>query len=136
MLTIDRLHKVDRLALRIIAALDRGIEWVGDHHEALLVNAAYKVAEAKATAIGKAEDKISDLEDKRMDLVAEGAEAKIVLAAKYKAALAALDKDIAQRGDKIGADLAAAAQALVAATKDYEQTIAEATDKLGVGVEA
>ena len=136
MLTIDRLAKVDRLALRIIAALYRGIEWVGDHHEALLVNAAYKVAEAKATAIGKAEDKISDLEDKRMDLVAEGAEAKIVLAAKYKAALAALDKDIAQRGDKIGADLAAAAQALVAATKDYEQTLDEATDKLGVEVEA
>ena len=136
MLTIDRLAKIDSIAMRIMATLYRGLEWVGDQYEARLVDAAYKVAEAKATAIGKAEDKISGLEDKRMDLVAEGAEAKVVLIEKYKAALAALDKDIVQRGDKIGADLAAAAQALVAATKDYEQTIAEATDKLGVEVDA
>ena len=136
MLTIDRLAKVDRLALRIIAALHRALEWLGDKHEAFIVDAAYKVAEVKASAIGKAEDKISDLEDKRMDLVAEGAEAKIVLAAKYKAALAALDKDIAQRGDKIGADLAAAALALVAADKAYEATVKAASDKLGVEVDA
>ena len=91
MLTIDRLHKVDTIATSIIAALHRGIEWIGDQYEARLVDAAYKVAEAKATAIGKAAAKISDLEDARAELVAHGAEAQAVLREKYKAALEALD---------------------------------------------
>lgn len=136
MLTIDRIAKVDRLALRIIAALHRGIEWVGDHHEALLVDAAYRVAEAKATAIGKAAAKISDLEDARAELVAHGAEAQAVLREKYEAALAALYKELAAKGDKLDTDLAAAAGALVAADKAYEATVKAASEKLGVEVEA
>ena len=110
MLTIDRLAKIDSLAMRIMATLYRGLEWVGDKYEASLVDAAYKVAEAKAAAIGKAEDKISDLEDARAELVAHGVEAKLLLQAKYKAALAALDKEIVAKGDKLGTDLAAAAE--------------------------
>ena len=136
MLTIDRLAKIDSLAMRIMATLYRGLEWVGDHYEARLVDAAYKVAEAKAAAIGKAEDKISDLEDARSELVAHGVEAKLLLQEKYKAALAALDKELAAKGDKLDTDLAAAAQALVAANKDYDTTIRAASDKLGVEVEA
>lgn len=136
MLTIDRLHKVDLIATRIIAALYRGIEWVGDHYEARLVDAAYRVAEAKAAAIGKAEAKISDLEDARAELVAHGAEAQAVLREKYKAALAALDKELAAKGDKLDTDYAAAAEAFVAANKAYDATIREASDKLGVEVEA
>ena len=136
MLTIDRLHKVDIIAMRIMATLYRGLEWVGDQYEARLVDAAYKVAEAKATAIGKAEDKISDLEDARAELVAHSVEARVLLQEKYKAALAALDKELAAKGDKLGTDLAAAAEALVAANKAYDATIRAANEKLGVEVEA
>lgn len=136
MLTIDRLAKIDKLATRIIDALYRGIEWVSDHYEASLVDAAYLVAAAKAAAINKTADKISDLEDARSELVAHGAEAKVLLQEKYKAALAALDKELAAKGDKLDTDLAAAAEALVAATKDYDATIQAASDKLGVEIES
>ena len=136
MLTIDRLAKIDRLAMRIINALYGGLEWVGDQYEARLVNAAYKVAEAKAAAIGKAAAKISDIEDARAELVAHGAEAQAALREKYKAALEALDKELKARGDKLGTDLAAAAEALVAADKAYEATAKAASDKLDVEVGA
>ena len=136
MLTIDRLAKIDRIVLLTMAAIYRGLEQVGDHIEARLVDAAYKVAEAKAAAIGKAAAKISDLEDARAELVAHGAEAQAVLREKYKAALAALDKELKAKGDKLDSDLAAAAEALVAADKAYEATVKAASDKLGVEVDA
>ena len=134
MLTIDRLVKIDSLAMRIITALYRGVEWVGDHYEARLVDAAYRVTEAKAAAIGKAKAKISDLEDACSELVAQDVEAKVLLKEKHKAALAALNKELAAKGDKLDTDLAAAAEALVAANKDYEATVRAANDKLGVEV--
>ena len=136
MLTVDRLAKIDSIAMRIMATLYRGLEWVSDLYEARLVDAAYKVAEAEAAAIGKTEDKISDLEDARSELVAHGAEAKVLLQEKYKAALAALDKELEAKGDKLDTDLAAAAEALVAADKAYDATIKAAYTKLGVEVEA
>ena len=136
MLTIDRLAKIDNIAGSILVALHRGVEWIGDQYEARLVDAAYKVAEAKATAIGKAAAKISDLEDARAELVAHGAEAQAVLREKYKAALEALDKELKAKGDKLDSDLAAAAEALVAADKAYEATVKAASDKLGVEVDA
>lgn len=136
MFTIDRLAKIDSIATRIIAALYRGVEWVRDHYEDRLVDATYRGVEAKAAAIGKAEDKISDLEDARSELVAHGVEAKVLLQEKYKAALAALDKKLAAKGDKLDTDLAAAAEALVAANKDYDATIRAANEKLGVEVDA
>ena len=136
MLTIDRLAKIDSIAPRIIAALYRGVAWVDSSYNNRLVNAVYRVAEAKAAAIGKAEDKISDLEDARSELVAHGVEAKVLLQEKYKAALAALNKELAAKGDKLDTDLAAAAEALVAANKDYDATIRAANDKLGVEVAA
>ena len=136
MLTIDRLAKIDNLAQRTLAALRRGTEWVRDHYEDRLVDAAFRVAESKAAAIGKAEDKISDLEDARSALAAHGAEAKVLLQEKYKAALAALDKELAAKGDKLDTDLAAAAEALVAANKDYDATIRAASEKLVIEVAA
>ena len=135
MLTIDRLSKIDSIILRIIPALYRGIEWVGDHYETLLVNAAYKVAEAKAVAIGKVESKISDLEDDRAELQAYALEARVILQRKYREALDALTAELVAKEDNINAGLAAAAEELVAATKAYDQTVDEAYEKLGVGVE-
>ena len=134
MLTIDRLAKIDIIALRILRALRRGLNWLGDHYEARLVDATYRVAESKAAAIGKTEDKISDLEDARSELVAHGVEAKVLLQEKYKAALAALDKELEAKGDKLDTNLAAAAEALVAANKAYDATVLAAIDKLGIEV--
>lgn len=136
MLTIDRLAKIDNIAISIITALYRGLEWVGDQYEARLVDAAHKVVEAKATAIGKAAAKISDLEDARAELVAHEAEVKAVLREKYKAALEALDKELKAKGDKLDSDLAASAEALVAADKAYEATVKAASDKLHIEVDA
>ena len=136
MLTIDRIAKVDSILGSLLATLYRAIERIGDKHEALIVNAAYKVAEAKAGAIGKADSKISDLEDDRAELVAYSVEARDILQRKYWAALDALAAEIAAKEDKISAGLAAAAEELVAATKAYDQTVTEAYEKLGVGVEA
>ena len=136
MLTVDRIAKVDSIIGALLATLYRAIERIGDKHEALIVNAAYKVVEAKAGAIGKAEDKISDLEDDRAELEAYGVEARYILQRKHRAALDALAAEIAAKEDKIRAGLAAAAEELVAATKAYDQTVSAAYEKLGVGVEA
>ena len=136
MLTIDRLAKIDNIAGRILVVLHNALVRLGDSYEARLVDAAYKVAEAKAAAVGKAAAKISDLEDARAELVAHGAEAQAVLREKYKAALAALDKELKAKGDKLDAAMAAAAEALVAADKAYEATVKAASDKLHVEVDA
>ena len=136
MLTIDQLVKIDNLATSIITAMHRFIARMGHKYEDFLVNTTYRVAEAKAAAIGKAEDKISDLEDARSELVAYGVESRAILQQKYKAALDALAAEIVAKEDKINADLAAAAEALVAATKDYDATVRDADDKLGVEVDA
>lgn len=135
MLTIDRLAKIDNLAQRTIGALYRAVERIGDKHETLIVNAAYKVAESKAAAIDKAEDKISDLEDARAELVAYGLEARTILQRKYREALEALTRELEAKDDKLNAELAAA-EALVAANKAYEATVKAASDKLDVEVDA
>lgn len=136
MLTIDQLAKIDNLAQRTIAALYRSIGWLGDHYEARLVDATYRVAEAKAAAIGKAEDKIRDLEDDRAELVAYGVEARTILQRKYREALEALTRELEDREDKLNAKLAAAAEALVAANKEYDAIVREASEKLVIEVDA
>ena len=136
MLTVDRIAKVDSILGSLLATLYRAIERIGDKHEALIVNAAYKVAEAKAVAIGKAEAKISDLEDDRAELVAYAVEARDILWRKHWAALDALAAEIVAKEDNINAGLAAAAEEQLAATKAYDQTVTSAYEKLGVGVEA
>ena len=136
MLTINRIAAADYVALRVIAALHRAWSWLDDRHETTVMNAAYRVVEKQAAAISKAEDKISDLEDNRAELVAYGVEARIILQHKYIAALDALHVEIVTKEDKINAGLAAAAEELVAATKAYEQVQSEALDKLGLEVGA
>lgn len=136
MLTIDRIAKVDSILVSIIDALHRAVERIGDKHEALIVNAAYKVVEAKAVAIGKAEDKISALEDDRAELVAYGVAARDILQQKHRAALDALAVEIWAKEENIRAGLAAAAEELMAATKGYGQTVDAAFDKLSLDIAA
>lgn len=136
MLTIDRIAKVDSILGSLLATLYRAVERIGDKHEDLIVNAAYKVAEARAAAISKAEDKISDLEDASAELEAYVAEEMARLAEKHKDALALLGLEVAVKQDKLREGLAAAAEALVAAHKAYDATIRAANEKLGVEVDA
>ena len=134
MLTIDRLAKIDSLAMRIITALYRGIEWVGDHYEARLVDAAYRVAEAKAADVGKAEAKINALEDEQSEATASYIEAKAKLRAEFKRLVESLDKAHAKAEADIQDKLASAALALVVANKDYDATVRAANEELGVEV--
>lgn len=136
MFTIDRLAKLDAIANAVFKALSSGLDWLNLKYEDFLVNTTYRVVEAKAAAIDKAEEKISALEDSRSALVAEGVEAKARLLAKHHIALAALKDEIYERYDALLADLAQAARTLAAANKDYEATTRAANDKLGVEVEA
>lgn len=136
MFTIDRLAKIDSIATRIIAALYRGVEWVRDHYEDRLVDATYRVVEAKAAAIGKAEDKISDLEDAKAEAAATYIEAKAKLRADFERLVESLDKTQAKTEADMHAKIADAALALVAADKDYDATIRAANEKLGVEVGA
>ena len=136
MFTIDRLAKIDSIAARIIAALYRGVEWVRDHYEDRLLDAAYRVAQAKTKAISKAEEKISALEDSRSALVAESAKAIAIADAAHRIALSALEDEIYEREDALLADLAQAARTLVAATEDYDATVKAASDKLDVEIKS
>lgn len=136
MLTIDRLAKIDSLAMRIIAAMRHGLDWLSDQYEIRLVDAAHRVVATKAAAICKLDDKISALEDARHELLAQGASAKRLLQEKYKAACKALDAQLAEKGDKLDTELAAAAEAVVAAEKDYKAAIMGASEKLRVEIEA
>ena len=136
MLTIDRLAKIDSIALRSMATIYRGLERVGDKFETQIVNAAYKVVEAKAAAIGKVEDKISDLEDEQAEAAAKYIEAKDKLRADFLRLAASLDKAQAKTEADIQDKLASAALELVAAEKAYEATVKAASDKLAIEVRA
>lgn len=136
MFTIDRLARLDAIADAVFRALSSGLDWLGLKYEDFLINTTYRVVEAKAAAINKAEEKISDLKDARSALVAEGLEAKLRLQAQHRIALSALEDEISEREDALLADIAQAARTLVAADKEYEATVRAADDKLGVKVEA
>lgn len=134
MFTIDRLAKIDSIATRIIAALYRGIEWVRDHYEDRLVDATYRVVEAKERAISKAEYKVYDLEDEQAEAAASYSEAKAKLRADFERLVESLDKAQAKTEADMHAKIADAALALVAADKDYEATVKAAFAKLGVEI--
>lgn len=136
MLTIDRLAKIDSIATRIIDALYRGVKWVHNHYEDRLVDAAYLVAAAKAAAINKAEDNISDLEDAKADAEAAYVEAKAKLRADFERLVESLDNAQAKAEADMHDKIAAAALALVAADKEYEATVKAAFVKLDVEMEA
>lgn len=134
MFTIDRLAKIDSIATRIIAALYRGIEWVRDHYEDRLVDATYRVVEAKERAISKAEYKVYDLEDEQAEAAASYSEEKAKLRADFERLVESLDKAQAKTEADMHAKIADAALALVAADKDYEATVKAAFAKLGVEI--
>ena len=134
MFTIDRLAKLDAIANAVFKALSSGLDWLGLKYEDFLVNTTYRVVEAKAAAIDKAEDKISDLEDAKAEAAAEYSEAKAKLRADFERLVESLDKAQAKTEADMHAKIADAALALVAADKDYEATIKAAFAKLDVEI--
>ena len=131
MFTIDRLAKLDDIATAVFAALRGGIDWLGLKYEDFLIDATYRVVEAKATAITKAEGKIDALVDAQTALEADFEEAKARLKAKYHLAVGVLEEERYAKADALRADLAEAAQQLVTADKDYDATVDAALAKLG-----
>ena len=130
MFTIDRLAKLDAIATAVFTALRQGLDWLGDQYEDFLLDATYRVVEAKARAVNKAEEKVNALEDARIALEADFEEAKARLKAKYQLALGVLEDEIYEREDALLADLAQAARSLVDAGKDYDATVDAALVKL------
>ena len=136
MLTIDRLAKLDDLATRAFTAVRKGVDWLGDQYETCLVNATYRVVEAKAAAIDKTSDKIFDLEDAYIGAGATYIEAKAKLRADFERLVESLDKARATAEADIHAKLADVALAHIAAGKDYDATVKAASDKLGVEIKS
>ena len=136
MFTIDRLAKLDAIANAVFKALSSGLDWLGLKYEDFLVNTTYRVVEAKAAAIDKAEEKISDLEDAKAEAAATYIEAKAKLRADFERLVESLDNAQAKAEADMHDKIAAAALALVAADKEYEATVKAAFAKLGVEIEA
>ena len=136
MLTIDRLAKLDDLATRAFTAVRKGVDWLGDQYETCLVNATYRVVEAKAAAIDKTSDKIFDLEDAYIGAGATYIEAKAKLRADFERLVESLDKAQATADEALHAELTDAALAHLAGRKDYDATVKAASDKLGVEIKS
>lgn len=136
MFTIDRLAKLDAIANAVFKALSSGLDWLGLKYEDFLVNTTYRVVEAKAAAIEKAEDKISDLEDAKAEAGSNYIEAVNALKAKYRALEQALTDAHAAKVDAINGKLADAFLRVLTLEDRYEEVVAGARDKLGVEVDA
>ncbi len=136
MITIDRLAKLDALATLAFTAVRKGVDWLDDQYETRLVNATYRVAEAKAAAIDKTADKILDLEDAQAEADAAYIEAKAKLRDDFERLVESLAKAQAKAEADMHAKLADAALALIAAGKDYDATVKAAIDKLGVEIKS
>lgn len=136
MFTIDRLAKLDAITHAVFKALYSGLDWLDRKYEDFLVNTTYRVVEAKAAAIDKAEDKISDLEDAQAEAAATYSEAKAKLRANFERLIECLDNARAEAEADMHAKIADAALALVAAEEAYLDAIQEAGEKLYVKVEA
>ena len=134
MFTIDRLAKLDAIANAVFGALDSGINWLGIKYEDFLVNTTYRVVEAKAAAIDKAEEKISDLEDAKAEAAATYSEAKAKVRAEFERLVEFLDNAQAKAHADMNDKIADAALALVAADKEYEATVKAAFAKLDVEI--
>lgn len=134
MFTIDRLVKLDDIATAVFTVLRNSIDWLGLKYEDFLVNATYRVVEAKERAISKAEYKVYDLEDEQAEAASTYIEAKAKLRADFERLVESLDKAQAKTEADMHAKIADAALALVAADKDYAATVKAAFAKLGVEI--
>lgn len=136
MFTIDRLAKLDAIANAVFKALSSGLDWLDHKYEDFLVNTTYRVIEAKAAAVAKAEEKISDLEDAKAEAAATYIEAKAKLRADFERLAESLDKAKAKTEAEMRAKIADAQLALFAPGMDYDATVEAASDKLGVEIKA
>ena len=129
------------IGTRITTAFSRLASWAvvkcASHHpdpRALLVDAAYKELERKAQRVHEVKEMISELEDARVTLVAQGQEADARLYAGFKAVRDAIIQQLLSEHHRLDAELADAAEALVAANEDYISTLKVARETLGIEV--
>ena len=101
---------------------------------ALLVDATYKELERKAQRVHEVKEMISELEDTRVTLLAYGQEADDRLYAGYKARRDAIIQQLLSEHHRLDAEMADAAEALVAANEDYISTLKVARETLGIEV--
>ena len=129
------------IGTRITNALHRLVSWAvircASRHpdpRALLVDATYKELERKAQRVHEVKEMISELEDTRVTLLAYGQEADDRLYAGFKAARSAMIEQLLSEYNRLDDAMAEAAEALVAANEDYEVTVKEARERLGIEV--
>ena len=129
------------IGTRITTALSRLASWavlkcVSRHPDprALLVDATYKELERKAQRVHEVKEMISELEDARVTLDAQGQEADDRLYAGFKASRNAIIQQLISEHNRLGDALAEAAEALVAANEDYIVTLKFARETLGIEV--
>ena len=107
---------------------------VGTVPQHLLVDLAYREIERKAQRVHEVKEMISELEDTRVTLLAYSQAADDRLYAGYKAARSAMIEQLLSEYTRLDDALAEAAEALVAANEDYEVTVEEARERLGIEV--
>ena len=107
---------------------------VGTVPQLLLVDLAYREIERKAQRIAEIEAVISELEDTRITMLADIQAADDRLYAGFKAARSAIIKQLLSEHNRLDDALAEAAESLVAANYDYEVTVEEARETLGIEV--
>ena len=129
------------IGTRITNALHRLVSWAvikcASRHpdpRALLVDAAYKELERKAQRVHEVKEMISELEDARVTLVAQGQEADDRLYAGFKAERDAIIQQLLSEHNRLDDALAEAAEALVAANEDYIASLKVARETLGIEV--
>ena len=107
---------------------------VGTVPQHLLVDLAYREIERKAQRIAEIEAVISELEDTRITLLARSQAADDRLYAGFRAVRSAIIKQLLSEHNRLDDALAEAAESLVAANFDYEVTVEEARETLGIEV--
>ena len=129
------------VATRITNALHRLVSWAvircASRHpdpRAFLVDATYKELERKAQRVHEVKEMISELDDARATLVAQGQEADDRLYAGFKAERDAIIQQLLSEHNRLDDALAESAETLVAANEDYISTLKVARETLGIEV--
>ena len=107
---------------------------VGTVPQPLLVDLAYREIERKAKRIAEIEAVISELADTRVTLLAYSQAADDRLYARFKEARSKIIEQLLSEYNRLDDAMAEAAESLVAANYDYEVTVKEARETLGIEV--
>ena len=134
-LSVNKIKALDVFLDRLIAKLQRLVNWLNTRHDDLIVNLSYGTVESAAKAVDKIDSLISDLEDQKFEQSGRYLEAVNALKQKYKALEQALTDAHAAKVDALDAALSEAALKLLSAEDQYEAVVAHVRNELGVDVD-